>query len=99
MHRGESLSLRESLNVHHGQAELVLLLTFTVFSDNAPPDFCAKLSLHDADITIRGRSIRKLRPVYLKQQQASIKTHCSLPSVPQLSLTLSRCAQSREHVD
>jgi hypothetical protein len=62
----------------------MLLLNFMVLFDDAPPDFCAKLSPHDTDITTLGRSIRELRPVYVEQQQPSTNTHCSLPSVLEL---------------
>jgi hypothetical protein len=61
--------------------ELTSLIKFMVLIVDAPPDFIAKMTPHDAKIALWGRRIRILRPLYLKQQEASIEALCPLPTV------------------
>jgi hypothetical protein len=63
------------------------LLKVMVMLEDAPESFCVGLSLHNAtlaEISTRGRQLRTQLPSYLEQQQASIVTHCPLPTVLQL---------------
>jgi hypothetical protein len=67
--------------------EFTSLVKVMVLLGDAPPDFIAKLSPHNAEIATQGRQIRALRPLYLERQQASISAQCSLPTVLQSIVT------------
>jgi hypothetical protein len=70
-----------------GRPQRQSLLKVMVLLGDAPADFIARLSPQNADIAIRGRQIRALRPAYLEQQLASIETDCPLPTVLQSIVT------------
>jgi translation elongation factor EF-4 len=64
-------------------AELSSLLKVMVMLEDAPVDFFAILSPHDAKICTRGRQLRAQLPSYLVQQRAAVVAHCNLPAVLQ----------------
>jgi hypothetical protein len=78
------------MNMHYDLNEelpaLTSLLKVMVLLDAAPPYF-AKLSPQNAEITVQGRQIRALRPLYLEQQQASTNNNSPLPAVLQSIVT------------
>jgi hypothetical protein len=66
---------------------ILSLLKVMVMLEDTPECFTAELALHStklAEIATRGRQLRAQLPSYLEQQQASIVTHCPLPTVLQL---------------
>jgi hypothetical protein len=72
------------INPRGGSAgELSSLLKVMVMLDDAPADFIAKLSPHDAELCTRGRLLRAQLPSYLEQQRAAVVAHCFLPAVLQ----------------
>ena len=62
-------------------AELSSLLKVMVMLEDAPADFIARLSPHDAELCTRGRQSRAQLPSCREQQRAAVVAHCPLPAV------------------
>jgi hypothetical protein len=64
-------------------AEFSLLLKLMVMIGDAPQYFITVLTPLHAEICARVRKLRAQLPSYLKQQRASVVSHCPMPTVLQ----------------
>jgi hypothetical protein len=67
--------------------KVLTLLPMSPDQDRYLPTFVALLSPQLAELCTRGRQLRDRLPAYLEQQEASVGTHCSLPTVLQAMVT------------
>jgi hypothetical protein len=67
--------------------KVVTLLPTSLETDYFLPAFIAELSPQHAELCMQGRWFRWRLPAFLEQQQASVSTHCPLPTVLQALVT------------